>query len=351
MRYSTIIIFALCLISGCKNDAPITSIEKPGVDTVSVSTFPRNATTYGWEKVNLNSSVSDFAFDSKGNVYIINLKGLYRADENFVIKDTIEIPSSSAFYPSKIFINENDILFLAEYSGFNYHLFVSTDKGKTWFSPNGFHDTQIQYFFSKGSRVYIASSGSDESQGMVQISEDNGNNWRTIINSGTMGYFDFCKENGTNEIFFFGNQSLFYSNNFGATYTERKSNFQYPWDNSLAFGNNKNLLIGNDSGIFLTSDNGITWQSIYNNTSTDFFTLFNAPDGYIFAMHRWFTSSSNYGLRGVYVSKNGGITWYSFLSKPEGIFNGSYQVGKDGYLYIVSNVNNITSLYRSTAKL
>jgi hypothetical protein len=353
MRYLSIILIALTLFSGCKKDAPIiTSPDKITQDRTSTSTFPRNAATGGWIKINLNAVVNDFAFDSKGTLYIINLTGVYRADNNFVIKDTLTKPFNSSLSPSKIYITENDIICLAAYSGFNHHLFISSDGGKTWITPTGFQNTQIQSISSKGNRIYIASGGGDESPAMIQISEDNGVNWRTIINSGTTGYFDLCSENNSNEISFVGNNNLYYSSNYGLTFTQNKINFPSPWDNSLVFGTNKNILIGDDSGIFLTTDKGSTWKNIYlNNESSDFFTLFNSPNGFIYAMHRWFSSSADYGLKGVYVSKDGGTTWYSLLGKPDGIFNGSFHLGSDGYLYIVSSVNNINTLFISSARL
>ena len=249
----------------------------------------------------MNAVVNDFAFDSKGTLYIINLTGVYRADNNFVIKDTLTKPFNSSLSPSKIYITENDIICLAAYSGFNHHLFISSDGGKTWITPTGFQNTQIQSISSKGNRIYIASGGGDESSAMIQISENNGVNWRTIINSGTIGYFDLCSENNSNEIFFVGNNNLYYSSNYGLTFTQNKINFPSPWDNSLVFGTNKNILIGDDSGIFLTTDKG--------------------------------------------------STWYSLLGKPDGIFNGSFHLGSDGYLYIVSSVNNINTLFISSARL
>ena len=302
MRYLSIILIALTLFSGCKKDAPIiTSPDKITKDTKSTSTFPRNTATCGWIKINLNAVVNDFAFYSKGTLYIINLTGVYRADNNFVIKDTLTKPFNSSLSPSKIYITENDIICLAAYSGFNHHLFISSDGGKTWITPTGFQNTQIQSISSKGNRIYIASGGGDESSAMIQISENNGVNWRTIINSGTIGYFDLCSENNSNEIFFVGNNNLYYSSNYGLTFTQNKINFPSPWDNSLVFGTNKNILIGDDSGIFLTTDKG--------------------------------------------------STWYSLLGKPDGIFNGSFHLGSDGYLYIVSSVNNINTLFISSARL
>lgn len=352
MRYISIILFLYIFIPGCK-DTPLTSIKK--IDINTTATFPLIAQTYGWEKVDAISSLSYIAFDSQGNIYFINGNKLYYADKNFIVKDTIAVPLTDgtySVYPSKIFINENDILFLAEYSGFSHHLFVSTNKGKTWFTPVGFHDTQITNFYSKGSRVYIASGGHDESAAMIQMSEDNGNNWRTIINNGGSGWFDSCLENGLNELFFAGNSTLYYSTDYGVTITSNKLDFQYPWDISIAFGLKNNLLIGTDGGIYLTSNNGIKWQSIYINTDPVYlFTLFNSSNGNIYAMHRWEKNSNDYGLKGVYVSKDGGYTWYSFLTQPEGYYYGTYLLGKDGYLYIIVNVNNVNKLYRSTVKL
>jgi len=350
MRYISIILFLFILISGCAKDVQLPTPVKSVVDTTSVTSFPRITDTYGWNKVNLNSSVSDFAFDSQGNIYFINSQGLCLANKNFVIKNTL-VETSSSLRPDKIFINENDILFLAKL-GFNHQLFVSNDKGKTWITPTGFKNTQITNFFSKGNRVYITSCGGDESAAMIQMSEDSGNNWRTIINAGTTSSFYFCKENSSNEIFFTGKGSLYYSNDYGATYTFNKFNFPYPWDNSLAFGLNKNLIVGNSSGIFLTSDNGQTWKSIHENTDPSyFFTLFNSSNGLIYSMNRWLISSSDYGLKSVYVSKDGGISFYSFLSAPDGVFTGTFHLGVDGYLYIVCNDNNVNTLYRSAVKL
>ena len=356
MRYISIILFLFILISGCTKDVPLTSPKKLNTDTVLVSTFPLSAPTYGWEKVNLNIDVAEFAFDSQRNIYFISsYTKLIHADENFIIKDTLTVPSSDGLrsvLPFKIFINENDILFLAEGNGFNDDLFVSNDKGKTWFSPTGFHSTQILNFSSKGNKVYITSSGSDESAGMVQISEDNGKNWRTIINSEGSEHFDFCIENGFNEIFFMGNGSLYYSNDYGYTFTQRNLNFKYLYDYSIAFGFNNDLVFGTESGIYLTKDGGLTWQSIY--TKTDFvyfFTLFNSGSGLIYAMHRWENGYSDSGLKGVYISRDGGLTWYTYLSQPEGSYYGAYQLGKDGYLYIVCSVNNGNKLYKSSVKL
>jgi photosystem II stability/assembly factor-like uncharacterized protein len=349
MRYISIILFLFILISGCK-DTPLTSIKKIDVDTAA--TFPLNAPTYGWEKVDAISSLSYFAFDSKRNVYFINANKLFVANENFVIKDTL-VHGSASLFLDKIFINENDILFLAKYSGFNHQLYVSNDIGKTWSSPNGFQNTQISNFYSKGSRVYITSGAGDESEAMVQLSVDNGNDWRTIINNGTSGYFDFPRENGMNELFFVGNSAFYYSVDYGNTITEKKYNLNSAWDNSLAFGFNNDLLLGTDSGIYLTKNNGVKWQCIYNNTDPMiyFFTVFNSSNGNIYAMHRWENNSMDYGLKGVYVSKDGGHTWYSFLTQPKGNYDGTYLLGKDDYLYIVVNVNNVNKLYRSSVKL
>ena len=354
MRYISIILFLFILISGC-TDTPLTSIKKIDVDTTAISTFPLNAPIYGWEKVDAISSLSYFAFNSQGNIYFINGSKLYYADKNFIIKDTITVPLTDgtlSLYPSKIFINESDILFLAEYSGFNHHLFVSTDKGKTWLSPGGFHDTQIVSFYSNGSRIYITSGAGGESEAMVQLSENNGNDWRTIINNGTSGYFDFCLENELNKLFFVGNSTLYYSINYGVTITSNKLNIQYPWDISISFGLNNNLLIGTDGGIYLTKNNGIKWQSIYKNTDPIYFiTLFNAPDGLIYSMNRWNKNSIDQGLKSVYISKDGGFTWYCFLTQLDGYYYGTFQIGKDGYLYVIAKVNNVNKLYRSTVKL
>jgi photosystem II stability/assembly factor-like uncharacterized protein len=341
----------LCLylfLSACTQEtplvAPIKKIEP--VDTLSMN---------GWQKVSLNSNLTDFAFDSQGNMYFINSGKLFFADEKFVIKDTIPVPLkggllSWSLSPYKIFINENDILFLAESNGFNNDLFISNDKGKTWISPNGYQETQINNFSSKGNRVYISSSGGDESSAMVQISEDNGKTWRTIVSSGTMTYYEYCQENEFNDIFFTGRGSLYFSTDYGFTIT--KKTLAYTGINSIAFGFNKDVVIGNDNGIFLTSDNGITWRSIYNNPVIgEFFTLFNGPDRSIYAIHSLNDNPGNSGIKDISVSKDGGYSWNSILGKLDNYYYGTYHIGKDGYLYIVSTINYVGSLYRSSVKL
>jgi hypothetical protein len=209
MKYKTPILFLVLLLYSCKE------VVLTDSNNSSEKTFPIEAETYGWEKINLESTTSNFSFDSEGNLYFLHNDKLYQTNENFVIEDSLATPVQSdnlSLFPSNIFINENDIFFLIMSNGFNNDLFISEDKGKTWLSPNGFSETQVTEISSKGNRVYISSSSHDESTGMVQISEDNGKNWRTIIKDGTSSYY-FCKENSSGKIFFWGNNTLYVSNN------------------------------------------------------------------------------------------------------------------------------------------
>jgi hypothetical protein len=112
------------------------------------------------------------------------------------------------------------------------------------------------------------------------------------------------------------------------------------------------LVFGNGSGIFITNDGGSTLQKIFENDEiTEYYTVFETSNGYIYAARRSEINSQDCELKSVYVSKDGGYTWYSFLSQPEGYFYGDYQVGKDGYLYVVCKVDNKSYIYRSTTKL
>lgn len=342
MKKLSLLIFPFLLFLGCNKDSTISLNEK----------IPQE--TGDWVKVNLNSTLYDFAFDSKGEVYFLSDKYLIHTDQNFSLQDTIlktsPIPST---YLHKIFISNNDVLFACPNNGFNLQLILSKDKGKSWIVPSSFTNTQIQDFSSKGNRVYIVSSGHDESSALVQISEDEGTSWRKIINKRQTESFSFCKENDPGEIFFGSNKAFYYSHDFGKTYIEKKVSFKYPWLNSLAIGTNGKLVLGNNSGIFLTEDNGTSFKTIIDNDNiADYYLVFNVTKEKIVAMHIKDSQSTKDGLQEVLVSYDGGLNWIKYLDALDGYTRGTYQLGPDGYLYIIVEKELYKgNLYRSRSKL
>lgn len=345
-----VLIIILSLIS-CKERAVEVVPEE--------NNFPNEATTAGWEIVLTNSQILCFAFDSELNLYFADYQHLIVADRRFNIIDTLSLPPKYNNYSiSKIFINDYNIIFLGLYSGMNHHLLVSEDKGKTWSAPPTYRQTEITGIFSKENRIYITSSSHDESRGMVQISEDNGQTWRAIIQERHLHYY-FCRENDAKRIFFGkeesypGNKYFSYSDDYGVTFTENVIPFSLTFANSLAFGNNNNLLIANGCGIFITPDYGLTWKAIYEKLSyKEYFDIFNSANNRIYVMHGWSGQFPEWGLFGVYVSYDGGYKWYKYLRSPEGYFYiNNYRLCSDGYLYIITTIKDKNCICRSSIPL
>lgn len=324
---------------------------------------PQDLTTINdsdWELVAVSGkSLRCFTFDAQGKMFIALGNKILHSKNDLNNWDTLKLPNSinsqSPISADKLFITENGNIIVAYYTGFHHLIIYSTDNGKNWLQPSNFRGTEIRNISGKNNRIYISSSGHDESTAYIQISDDSGLNWRTALNYGTGGSFSFCEEVNSGTVYSFGYKSnnghLFhYSYDLGNTWQTCSINFKIPYVASFASYNDNKIFIGNDGGIYFSTDEGFIWQTIKeDDNSIDYYKLINDQHGNIYSFLIYRNALID-RLKEVSISTDGGLKWSSFSINLD-LYYDNVLIGKDGYLYAAGKKDGQSGLYRIRQKI
>ena len=107
------------------------------------------------------------------------------------------------------------------------------------------------------------------SEGNVYLSEDNGDEWRKILEFGTNSYVSFIKINSNNDVFIGESyKAVHRSSDNGNTWTNLTSHLGEISPRCLIFETNGNILLSASQGLYRSADDGSTWNLLgFENSS------------------------------------------------------------------------------------
>lgn len=173
-------------------------------------------------------------------------------------------PTPSGWINSKIkFVNANTGYLL----NINGDLFLTTDTGNTWQNHGNFPGGQT--FKIEQSTGIIPSSDSS-----IYISRDTGSTWfKTTGSPGTPLISNWCDIIGTDTIFVLKSvnnfvAALYKSVNRGDSWELINNNIDQFYNTSIDFITSQIGYALKPGGIYKTSDGGVSWQQLYNVSSS-----------------------------------------------------------------------------------
>ncbi len=206
-------------------------------------------------------------------------------------------PTPAGWINTKIHFVNNHTGYLMNRNG---ELFASSDTGNTWHDHG--HFPGAQFFQIKGSTGIIPCLDSS-----IYLSADSGTTWLKSKSSPGNGlYNNWCDIVGRDTLFV-----LKYINNFvlslhksvdrGETWQLINDNINQFYFNSIDFITSKTGFALKPDGIFKTSDGGISWQELYNVTTSANVTCLKFYDTLTGLAYR-----ESYGILR---TTDGGVSW------------------------------------------
>ncbi len=222
------------------------------------------------------TSVWDLIHVTGNRLIAATLSGIYLSTDNGVNWSQKTTQAANALRISAT----GDIL-----AGLDEGIAKSTDSGLTWFMSSGGLPTAI---------IRSLTSDQEDNQGLYAATDqhgifkstDNGNFWFPVnqgITDTSVMFFSIVF-NSDNELFTGYNDGLYYSSDFGNTWSEiyHRSGRIFK---TLAFTQNGQIFRGDvDAGVHLSTDNGSSWDSVSNGLTNGYIMELVIPDtGLIYA--------------------------------------------------------------------